>query len=319
MFTNIHKIAIIACFLFVSYIPSIDGKHLASFVKPCRKDDPNLKACFLKRSKEVMAHLIKGNAELKTPSFSPFYVAAVEVEPLPGFLFRMENLTVYGLDGTEFVDIDWDSYNIIRLRFVAEKTESRAHYRASGKLLAFPINAEGSAFFQTENSTTESIIRFESFQKGGKKYVNTSTIEVDFKNDPGKVHFGIDNLFNGNKLLNDNFNKFMNENPDELQDMINVPVTEIMRAINKNLFEILRVTPIEGIGLSPAQLIMNRSLKTKIPVSDNLLKPNRVSLDDAQILKKPAVAKHDKVCRERKELNVGQNITIKKTINGSLA
>ncbi|KAG5875091.1 hypothetical protein JTB14_002147 [Gonioctena quinquepunctata] len=61
---------------------------------------------------------------------------------------------------------------------------------------------------------------------------------------------------------------------------------------------------------------MNRSLKTKIPVSDNLLKPNRVSLDDAhtRILKKQAVAKHqyDKVCRERKELNVGQNITIKK-------
>ncbi|KAG5882310.1 hypothetical protein JTB14_019335 [Gonioctena quinquepunctata] len=82
-----------------------------------------------------------------------------------------------------------------------------------------------------------------------------------------------------------------------------------------------RVTPIEGSGSLPAQLIMNRSLKTKIPVGDNLLKPNRVSSDDAhtQILEKQAVAKHqhDKVCRERKELNVGKNITIKKQSMGA--
>ena len=34
-----------------------------------------------------------------------------------------------------------------------------------------------------------------------------------------------------------------------------------------------RASPIEGVGLSPAQLLFNRQLKTKIPMSTELLEP----------------------------------------------
>lgn len=34
-----------------------------------------------------------------------------------------------------------------------------------------------------------------------------------------------------------------------------------------------RASPIDGVGLSPSQLLMNRQLRTKLPITSNLLNP----------------------------------------------
>ena len=47
-----------------------------------------------------------------------------------------------------------------------------------------------------------------------------------------------------------------------------------------------RASPIDGVRLSPAQLLMNRQLKTKLPVSSELLKPEVVKSKQKELVER---------------------------------
>ena len=75
-----------------------------------------------------------------------------------------------------------------------------------------------------------------------------------------------------------------------------------------------RNTPLEGIGLSPAQLLMGRRLKSKLPASTTLLTPeNRAQVQDnlkcRQMKQKSYV---DRQTQKLPDLRTGENVRIQK-------
>ena len=77
-----------------------------------------------------------------------------------------------------------------------------------------------------------------------------------------------------------------------------------------------RSMPIQGIGLSPAQILMNRQIKTKLPMASNLLKLTECdrNLVKERIDKKQQLAKeyYDRTAKERNEFTENENIVIRK-------
>jgi Haemolymph juvenile hormone binding protein (JHBP) len=98
-----------------------------------------------------------------------------------------------------------DSYTD-RLDFVGQ-------YTMNGQILVLPIRGVGFANVSMQQLTTRHDINGEYFTgEDGNKYLNVTQYIIKFK--PKKVTFRFDNLFNGDKLLGDTMNKFMNDNWD---------------------------------------------------------------------------------------------------------
>lgn len=75
-----------------------------------------------------------------------------------------------------------------------------------------------------------------------------------------------------------------------------------------------RNTPTKNLDYSPAQLLMNRRLKTKLPLSTNLLKPKINKNAYKQLLSKAENNKrfYDEKTKLRNKFKVGQNVRINK-------
>lgn len=77
-----------------------------------------------------------------------------------------------------------------------------------------------------------------------------------------------------------------------------------------------RTTPITGIGLSPAELLMNRKMRTRMPVVKQTLEPKLI--DNKQVsekmrnLQKISKSYYDRKSKEKRDFNTGENITVRK-------
>lgn len=73
-------------------------------------------------------------------------------------------------------------------------------------------------------------------------------------------------------------------------------------------------TPIEGVGISPAQLLMGRRLKSKLPVSTTLLTPEgQTPVQDKQLYKQmKQKIYYDRQTRLLPDLQTGENVRIQR-------
>ena len=77
-----------------------------------------------------------------------------------------------------------------------------------------------------------------------------------------------------------------------------------------------RASPIDGVRLSPAQLLMNRQLRTKLPVSSELLKPEVVKSKQKELVERQKSQKfyYDKKSKPLPEVSPGEIVRFKKDI-----
>ncbi|GBN77551.1 Retrovirus-related Pol polyprotein from transposon opus [Araneus ventricosus] len=96
----------------------------------------------------------------------------------------------------------------------------------------------------------------------------------------------------------------------------------ISKAVFKKAFEDNRIpaiglleyrnTPISGLGLSPAQLMFNRRLRTKLPISNKLLNPELFKDVNIKLLRRQQTQKHyyDRSSKILTELKPGDKIVV---------
>lgn len=111
-------------------------------------------------------------------------------------------------------------------------------YKIDGRVLVLPINGEGKANLMFDNANL--VVKFKPriVTKNGKNYIQTETFKLDF--DTTRLHIQLENLFNGDRLLGDNMNLFLNENwrdiLKELKPAITLAVEEILKSIINRIF-----------------------------------------------------------------------------------
>jgi Haemolymph juvenile hormone binding protein (JHBP) len=81
----------------------------------------------------------------------------------------------------------------------------------NGQILVLPIRGEGFANVSMNELTTRHELKGDYFTgKDNNTYINITEYKIKFK--PKWVIYRFDNLFNGDKLLGQTMNKFMNDN-----------------------------------------------------------------------------------------------------------
>ncbi|KAG5896214.1 hypothetical protein JTB14_009716 [Gonioctena quinquepunctata] len=242
---------LICCFVFLSFNRFVNGRHFASFIKPCKTDDPNFKACCMETAKAAIPRILKGDPELKIPPCAPFHLPRLELEPMPGMTMKLIDIYYHGLEMAELQEFEVDSENKhFSMKVFHPKAVTKFDYEISGKLLSFALEGKGPGVVTEEDAISNIRAESEHFERDGKEYFNFTSLDLDVEHIPGKVHYQLDNLFNGNRMLGDSFNNLLNENPKEVEIFTKSPVIHVMRGIVMILLRALfKGVPLDEIFL----------------------------------------------------------------------
>lgn len=106
-------------------------------------------------------------------------------------------------------------------------------YEISGQILVLPISGKGKFNTTLIRPKTKTNTTAEVYEKKGKKYIKFKKYTIT--NEPEKSILNFDNLFNGNKQLGDEMNKFLNEHEKEIYAEMKGPFDESFSLVFQQL------------------------------------------------------------------------------------
>lgn len=121
---------------------------------------------------------------------------------------------------------------------VIPKISITGKYKIDGRVLVLPIQGEGNARLVFDNANLVVKYKPKVVEKNGKQFIQTERFQLDF--DTTQLHINLENLFNGDKALGDNMNRFLNENwrdiLNELKPAVTFAIEEILKGIINRIF-----------------------------------------------------------------------------------
>ncbi|XP_012275261.1 protein takeout [Orussus abietinus] len=212
--------------------------EIPTFLKVCRRNDPNLNEC-IKRSVEGLRPYLKtGIAQLHIPPCEPLHVPQIEISQEAGPVSVKSTYTnIRVLGGTDFVlksvKIDQDK-DRIRLKLYIPRLEMTSNYTMEGRILMLPITGKGTAHGNYTDIDVVSTVQGERYQdrKTEKSHFRVTDFYVDF--DVGHASVHLDNLFNGDETLADAMNLFLNDNWKTVAAEIKPALEDTVSSLFKN-------------------------------------------------------------------------------------
>ncbi|XP_046393781.1 circadian clock-controlled protein daywake-like [Ischnura elegans] len=205
--------------LFCICANSMDAaKPLPSIIKPCPKNDPKLNECAVANGNFAVPKFKNGIPSYGVPPMDPFFMKEIQVEGKDiGVRLVFRDVNLHGLSNTKVtaIRIKHDPPNFI-WNIYTPVMEMIGNYEASGKVLILPISGKGDFNMTFFGMDVQYEFSCDTVKKSdGELYYAPTTHKVDYS--VKKVSFQMENLFNGNKLLGDGMNRFLNENWREVE------------------------------------------------------------------------------------------------------
>ncbi|KZC08042.1 PREDICTED: protein takeout-like [Dufourea novaeangliae] len=226
-----NTIAVLPLVLLAAVFSGTTGIELPSSFRICKRTLPEQEyyKCVSESARDAVVSLAGGLKSFKILPIEPLAVDSVKIGESQGSVtLRQEyrNIKLHGLTKQLEVKnyrIDWDkclltseSYNP-QVDFVAD-------YRIDGKILLLPVKGSGKSNITMYDLKTQNEIHCEKYQKNGETYIRVTKYDVKFS--PGRVTLRFDNLFDGDTILGEQMNRFINENSDLLFKELQAPYEE---------------------------------------------------------------------------------------------
>lgn len=132
---------------------------------------------------------------------------------------------------------DLDKF-ILKCESVSPEIGFIGDYAMKGQILFLPINGKGKSKIILRNLVTKHEIIGEPIEENGELFMKIKLYKIKLV--PEKVNFDFQNLFNGDKLLGDTMNNFLNENSQivfsELRGSFEESLSYIFKDITNKLF-----------------------------------------------------------------------------------
>ncbi|PNF14901.1 Protein takeout [Cryptotermes secundus] len=227
------------------------GKPLPPYIKPCSRFDPNINQCALEHGKEAIPHLVKGDPAYKIPPLDPFDIKEVKIiDDGPSAASISVTLTdskIYGIRNIrmEKAEINLDQQHH-RFELSVPLVQIIGQYEMSGRILLLPIAGKGNINLTLDHVYVVYNQYWKLAARDGETYMkrhNTTATAT-----PENVHIHITNLFNGNKLLGDQMNIFLNENwKDAFKELSPTIFRAFSEVINSLVHALMAVIPFDNI------------------------------------------------------------------------
>ncbi|XP_046979931.1 protein takeout-like [Schistocerca americana] len=242
--TSAAASALLLLLVFAAHASAAPGK-LPSSYKTCKQNDPDFNGCLRAALQYAVPSLKKGIPSLGVPSIDPMPFASIKIEhenkqrPVAADL-EFDNLLVYEMSrgSVESVEMVPGSFRLKAHLRADDPIYMIGTYKVDGKVLVLPIKGKGACNITTVGLQADLEMWGEPLERDGEVYWNITNFTV--KMDLPKVYLHLDNLFNGDKVLGENMNKFLNENVDlvveELKPAIEMALAATDMDVARRLF-----------------------------------------------------------------------------------
>ncbi|XP_055679564.1 protein takeout-like [Lutzomyia longipalpis] len=184
-------------------------------LEKCRYGDSN---CLTQVTQSIIKDHYNGLPELNLVQLDPVTIKTIAIENSGNRAVNIRlvfhNVTLHGLKDITITRItgfpeDFDGAKN-EIEFSAPVFQLIGQYRINGRVLILPIQGNGQS-----NSTLENVkirLRFtgRKMSKDGQDYLQTNNTKITMTST--KLWMNFENLFNGDKVLGDTTNAFLNEN-----------------------------------------------------------------------------------------------------------
>ncbi|KYB26933.1 protein takeout [Tribolium castaneum] len=226
---------LVGFFLVLDFCSSV--KLPSNFIK-CDRKKPDFKKCGPESIHQAMRQMDKPTKELGIPSLSPLVIPSLSIAGGQGSVKldqNYKNVHIYGITNLECSKFDVDFENkIIENECLYPEIRMVSDYNVDGKILILDIKGEGKGTITLEKVRILVKYNVEEYEKKGKKHFNVTHIEL--KMIPERVHFDLENLFNGDKKLSEHVLNVLNDNWREVYNDAKSSYEDAFGQITKDIF-----------------------------------------------------------------------------------
>ncbi|CRK92156.1 CLUMA_CG005698, isoform A [Clunio marinus] len=161
--------------------------------------------------------LINSVPSLNIPPIEPMEISSVGIDHnQKSNAFNMQstfkNAKIHGLTTSNVKKTSAKFKNFsMKAEAFTKRLDFVGDYKMTGQILLFPISGEGFSNVSMNELITKHEIHGDYYEgKDNQTYIKITSYKIKFL--PKWVTFIFDNLFNGDKLLGDTINNFMNSN-----------------------------------------------------------------------------------------------------------
>jgi len=188
---------------------------------PCKLNDPALNDCIKNGLQIATPYLSEGIPSLGLLPTDPLRINTLEVSQGMGAVqlkLLFKDLDILNLNSSVINTLSYDPKKyFIRVSLMVKKPVIlESLYEARGKVLILPIVGNGTCKLTLENYKSVTNVQLKPKVKNNDTYLDITNLSLKFTT--SKLHMKFNNLFNGEKILGDNMNVFLNENWKELLD-----------------------------------------------------------------------------------------------------
>ncbi|XP_058453611.1 circadian clock-controlled protein daywake-like [Malaya genurostris] len=195
--------------------------YLEPVLSVCKAKDPNLDKCIVEIIERIRPSIASGNygSEIQHPRIESMILEQIRIERGPSFSANFSDLMINGSSKFIIKKLKTDlSQKQINVSVILPVLDVLGKYALNMNILVLRIIGKGDINVQLND--TKAILRLQYFteQVDGKDLVRFRPIDLKLKFD--KASFYLQNLFNGDPMLEKVGNDAINENPHVLLDEV---------------------------------------------------------------------------------------------------
>lgn len=172
----------------------------------------------------------KGDKSIKLNTLLPMKVKHIDLQATPSLKIILEDVEFSGFETTKLKDVDLNlDKNTLKMDMNFDYFTMIGKYDINGRILVLPIVGHGRINLTGIDNDAVYNGKLDTIDKNGKKYYKV--IEEPMTIVPHRLHFQLDNLFNGDERLGTEMNRFLNENWKDVFEEVNSAVTNTVRAL----------------------------------------------------------------------------------------
>ncbi|XP_071455302.1 protein takeout-like [Hetaerina americana] len=225
-------------------------KSLVKKLNICSSSYQNYNECFRGAIESAFRVLKDGDRSLGIVPIDPMFVPEMGISTVDGPVglnLKFINCTHNGISTVKVlsaeVSPDKQRYNI---NMTLDTFNMNGPYEASGRILVLPISGKGICNITLYDSKIDWMFHGNPVKRGGKTYLEIDEYKVRMIPNGASIYLG--NLFNGEKVLGETTNRFLNENSRDVILELAPDLNEALSRLHQGLAQrIMNLLPLEDL------------------------------------------------------------------------
>ncbi|XP_044260586.1 protein takeout-like [Tribolium madens] len=222
---------------FLVLLALCENAKLPSTFKKCDVSKPDVDKCLSEAIKNGMEQLTTPIKNVGLPNMEPLEVPALVIGAGTGPVQFQQNYKNLKISGYTKINSLEATFKDNHLKIDAEFPEIKLvfEYEINGRILVLPISGKGPGSITMVKPKFVIDFPLQEYEKNGTKYYKIGKQSLSIE--PQKMHFELENLFNGDKILAENVLQIMNDNWKEVYGDVQSSYEEAFGKIFKSIFD----------------------------------------------------------------------------------